>query len=177
MKVLSFAATNHTKSINRQLIGYATKRIQDLNSSAEINILDINDFEMPIYSQEREQASGVPSQAKSFFDAIGEADAVVVSFAEHNGFVTAAWKNIFDWMSRIDQNVWQNKPLVFLCASPGGRAGAGVLESQEKNAPHFAGEVKGIYGVGKWGESWDGEELTNPADIEGVENALKGLLS
>jgi NAD(P)H-dependent FMN reductase len=26
----------------------------------------------------------------------------------------AAFKNIFDWMSRIDKNVWQNKPMLLM---------------------------------------------------------------
>ena len=36
---------------------------------------------------------------------VGDADAGLVSFAEHNRTVTSAWKNLFDWMSRIDMKV------------------------------------------------------------------------
>lgn len=48
--------------------------------------------------------------------------ALLVSFPAHNGFVAAAWNNIFDWMSRIEPKLWQGKPMVMLAASPAPRA-------------------------------------------------------
>jgi NAD(P)H-dependent FMN reductase len=85
---------------------------------------------MPIYSIDRERDGGIPGPAHDFCGRIGAADAVLVSFDEHNDFVTAAWKNVFDWMSRIEMKLWQGKPVVMLAASPGPRAGANVLASQ-----------------------------------------------
>ena len=129
--ILAFAATNSRKSINRALIDHASSRLQaDILPGAEIATLDLNDYEMPIYSIGREREGGIPAPARDFFARIGAADAVLVSFAEHTGFVTAAWKNVFDWMSRIELKLWQGKPLVMLAASPGPHAGAGVLASQ-----------------------------------------------
>ncbi|MEM7718463.1 MAG: NAD(P)H-dependent oxidoreductase [Pseudomonadota bacterium] len=175
MKVLAFAASNNSQSINRVLVGYAATRLGELFPSVEVEFLDLNDFEMPIYSPDREKADGVHPLAQSFYERIGTADAVLVSFAEYNGFVTAAWKNIFDWMSRIDAKVWRDKPLVILAASPGKRAGANVLATQEQLAPFFGGDLKGKYGVGKWAEAWDGSTLTRQDDVEGVDHALLGF--
>jgi len=128
MKILAFAATNSHTSINRALIDHVTARLRSvILPDAAIEILDLNNYEMPIYSIDREHEGGIPAPAQDFFDRIGTADAVLVSFAEHNGFVTASWKNIFDWMSRIEMKLWQGKPLVMLAASPGSRAGANVL--------------------------------------------------
>ena len=113
MKILAFAASNSRKSINRVLVEYAASRLQSrFLSSAEVEFLDLNDYEMPIYSVDRENADGIHRLARAFFAKIGGADAVIVSFAEYNGFVTAAWKNIHDWMSRIEMRVWQDKPVV-----------------------------------------------------------------
>lgn len=175
MKILAFAASNHSQSINRDLVGYAVQRLHADMPDLESEILDLNDYEMPIYSIDREKDTGIPEQARSFFDKIGAADAVIVSFAEYNGQVTSAWKNIFDWMSRIDMKVWQDKPAVLFAASPGGRAGASVLEAQKALAPFFGMDLKGSYGVGSWGEAWDGAALTKAADIEAVDQALAGL--
>lgn len=103
MRLLAFAATNSRRSINRQLVELAAYQFKrDVRTDAQIEFLDLNDFEMPIYSIDREKESGLPPQAHAFFERIGAADALLISFAEHNGFVTAAWKNLFDWMSRID---------------------------------------------------------------------------
>mgnify|MGYP001803843157 CR=1 FL=1 len=84
---------------------------------------------MPIYSIDREQASGIPQQAQDFFAKIGSADALLISYAEHNGFYTAAFKNIFDWCSRVDTKVFQDKPMVILSASLGPNGGAIVLKT------------------------------------------------
>lgn len=143
MHVLAFAASNHSQSINRALVGYAATRLTTLQPTADVEFLDINDYEMPIYALDREKADGVYPLAQALFDKIGTADALIVSFAEYNGFVTAAWKNIYDWMSRIDQKVWQDKPFVLLAATPGLRAGANVLQTQELTAPFFGMDIKG----------------------------------
>jgi chromate reductase, NAD(P)H dehydrogenase (quinone) len=175
MKILAFAATNSRNSINRALLDHALSRFQkEVDANAEIEILDLNDFEMPIYSVDREQDTGIPAAAKTFFEKIGSADAVLVSFAEHNGFVTAAWKNIFDWMSRLDMKLWQNKPLITMAATPGPRAGANVLQTQAMLTPHFGGEIRGSVGIGQWGDAFDPEtgSLTRDEDIRKLGNAL-----
>ncbi|MEM9709867.1 MAG: NAD(P)H-dependent oxidoreductase [Pseudomonadota bacterium] len=177
MKVLAFAASNHSKSINRALVGYASGRLQKLSPGVQVEFLDINDYEMPIYSPDRQKADGIHPLAQELYARIGAADALIVSFAEYNGYVTAAWKNIYDWMSRIDQKVWQDKPFVLLAASPGRRAGANVLQTQEHTAPFFGMDIKGKYGVGSWAEAWDGNSLVKADDISGIDDAVKGLLA
>lgn len=178
MNVLAFAATNHHLSINKQLIDYAinvftTKHVPN----AVINTIDLNDYEMPIYRQDREAEHGIPEAAQTLFKQIGAADAVIVSYAEHNGSTTAAWKNIFDWMSRIEMKLWQGKPLVFLAASPGPRAGAGVLASQAALAPHFGGDLKATAGIGVWGNAYhaDTKTLIKEEDQQTIDSAMSAL--
>ncbi|MEL7013142.1 MAG: NAD(P)H-dependent oxidoreductase [Pseudomonadota bacterium] len=176
MKTLAFAASNHSQSINRALVGYAAGRLTALYPEAVIDFVDINDYEMPIYSLDREREGGVHPLAQEFFDKIGAADALLVSFAEYNGYVTAAWKNIYDWMSRIDAKVWQDKPIVILAATPGPRAGASVLQTQEFTAPFFGMDIKGKHGVGKWAEAWDGATLTRDEDLVAIDAAVSALV-
>ncbi|MEM6941912.1 MAG: NAD(P)H-dependent oxidoreductase [Pseudomonadota bacterium] len=176
MKTLAFAASNHSQSINRALVGYAADRLTSLHPPAVIEVIDINDYEMPIYSLDRESEGGIHPLAQSLFANIGRADALLVSFAEYNGFVTSAWKNIYDWMSRIDAKVWQNKPTVILAATPGPRAGANVLQTQEFTAPFFGMDLKGKHGVGTWAQTWDGAKLTRTEDVAAVDAALVALV-
>jgi len=175
MKVLAFAASNSQSSINRALVNFAIDRLlQDAETKLQIDTLDLNDFEMPIYSIDRENEMGIPPSAHEFFNKIGEVDALLISFAEHNGSTSAAWKNIFDWMSRIEMKVWQSKPLVMLAATPGRRAGAGVLDRQAALAPHFGAVLNGQLGIGNWQTSWNPTEnrLSQEADIEALDNVL-----
>ncbi|MEL6738757.1 MAG: NAD(P)H-dependent oxidoreductase [Pseudomonadota bacterium] len=151
MRLLAFAASNSSKSINRQLVRYAASLVE----GAEIDDLDIHDFEMPIYRSDREEESGIPQMAHDFLARIGQADAIIISFAEHNGNYTAAFKNLFDWCSRLGRDVWQSKPMILLSTSPGGRGGKSVLEIASAAAPRFGGEVIGTLSVPSFGESFD----------------------
>tara|TARA_B110000211_G_C14029417_1_gene531395 strand:+ start:114 stop:641 length:528 start_codon:yes stop_codon:yes gene_type:complete len=122
--IIAFGASSSKKSINKTLATYSASLVE----GAEVEVLDLNEFEMPIYSVDKEGENGIHPLAKSFKRKIDNADAIVISFAEHNGNVSAAYKNIYDWVSRIDMNVWQGKPLLVLATSPGARGGQGVLE-------------------------------------------------
>ena len=107
MKIIAFAATNHRKSINRELVEYAASLIKH----GEVEILDLNDYELPLYGQDKENEIGHPQLAKDFLAKIGGSDGIIISFAEHNGSYTVAYKNIFDWCSRIEPKVFQNKKM------------------------------------------------------------------
>ena len=98
MKILAFGASNSSTSINKQLATYTAGQM----TGADVTILDLNDFEMPIYSIDREKAGGIPSLAHDFKAEVKKADKIIISFAEHNGGYSAAFKNIMDWMSRIE---------------------------------------------------------------------------
>jgi len=137
MKILALAASNNKQSINKKLVTYAGSLID----GAEVEVLDINDYEMPIYSVDREEENGIPDLAHAFYKKIGDADALIISYAEHNGSFTAAYKNLYDWTSRIDMKVYQGKPMLMLAASPGPGGGANVLASAKTSAPYFGGEV------------------------------------
>ena len=124
-KILAFGASSSIHSINKKFATFAANQLADV----EVTILDLNDFEMPIYSIDREQAGGIPDLAKQFKAQIQAADGIIVSFAEHNGSFTAAYKNIYDWMSRMEGSVWEEKLMLLLSTSPGGRGAKTVLEA------------------------------------------------
>ena len=151
MKILAFAASNSTQSINRQLLNYASTLIEDV----DIETLDINDYEMPLYSSDREQADGIPDEAHRFYQRIGSADALLISFAEHNGSYTAAFKNLYDWTSRIDPKVYQNKATVMLSTSPGAGGAESVLATATKSASFFGADLKASMSVPSFYDNFD----------------------
>ncbi len=179
MKIIAFAASTSSKSINKQLIRYAANRIESgLIPDAQVSVVELESFEMPIYSSDRQEAGGVPQQAQQFFDAIAAADAVVISFAEHNGHVTAAYKNTFDWASRIDRKVFGDKPGVLLATAPGPGGGANVLAASIASAPHFGLDVRASLSIPRFGDNFDTEAgvLTNPELDTKLTEALSKLV-
>ncbi len=164
MKVLAFAASSSKKSINKQLVSYASRLLVDENRHPhEVEILDLNDYELPLFSEDREAELGQPQLAKDFLTKIGESDAVIISFAEHNGSYTVAYKNTFDWASRINPKVFQNKPMVFLATSPGPGGASSVLATATTSAPFFEGRVIASFSLPRFYENFDSEQgrITN----------------
>ena len=141
---------------------------------AEVEILDINDYEMPIFSQDREEELGQPELAQKFFAKLGEADGIIISFAEHNGSYTAAYKNLFDWTSRIDMKVFQNKPMVLLATSPGPGGAKSVLAAAAGSAPYFAADVKASLSIPSFFDNFDMEkgELKNDELKQALKEAV-----
>ena len=161
MKLLAFAASSSRSSINKSLVTYAS----NLVANAQVDLIDLNDYEMPIFSSDRETESGIPKLAHDFYNKIKEADAIMISFAEHNASYTAAYKNLFDWTSRIDAKVYQGKPAVLLATSPGPGGAANVLAAAKGSAPYFGLEVKADFSIAKFYDEFDMEkgELKNSA--------------
>ncbi|MCR9278037.1 MAG: NAD(P)H-dependent oxidoreductase [Pseudomonadaceae bacterium] len=173
MKILAFAASNSTQSINRQLLSFAGTLIED----ADIEWLDINDYEMPLYSSDREAASGIPDEARRFYQKIGAADALLISFAEHNGSYTAAYKNLYDWTSRIDMKVYQDKPTVMLSTSPGAGGAANVLAAATTSAPFFGANLRASMSVPSFFENFDvqTQQLTDIGLVQRLQSVLLDL--
>lgn len=151
MKVVAFAASSSKQSINKQLVTYAASLVEN----AEIEVLDLNDYELPLFSVDVEKNLGQPALAQAFLDKLGSADALVISLAEHNGNYSAAWKNLFDWCTRIEQKIFQKKPTVLLSTSPGERGGATVMEIALNSMPRFAAEIKGSMSLPSFYDNFD----------------------
>lgn len=174
MKLLAFAASNSSTSINKQLVKYAASLVP----ADEVEILDLNDYELPLYSQDRNDAIGEPALAQQFLDKIASADAIIISFAEHNLSYSVAYKNIFDWASRINMRVFQNKPMIMMATSPGERGGLSVLETAVKTAPFFKGEVKGQFSLPFFQDNFDTQKgvVSNKEKDEELKVILKQLM-
>lgn len=152
--VIAFAASSSSRSINKQLVTCAAGMLEH----AEVEILDLNDFELPLFSVDREDELGQPQLARSFYDKIGASDGIIISFAEHNGNYSAAYKNLFDWVSRINPKVYQNKAMVLLATSPGGRGGKGVLEIAVNAIPRHNGVIKASLSLPSFNDFFDTTE-------------------
>lgn len=155
-KIVAFGASNSKKSINRTLASYAASKIE----GAEVNLLDLNDYEMPIFSIDKEKESGIPQLSYDFKEQLRNADGIVVSLAEHNGSFSSAFKNIFDWVSRIEKSIWLGKPMFLLATSPGGRGGKSVLENAAQDFPHRGGNVVASFYLPSFGQNF--------SELEGI---------
>jgi NAD(P)H-dependent FMN reductase len=149
-KIIAFGASSSKTSINKKLATYTAYQFEN----AEVEIIDLNDYEMPIFSVDKE-VNGFPIEAQSFLDKIGEADLLVISMAEHNGAYTTAFKNILDWASRINGKVFQEKKILLMATSPGARGGKSVLEIAKDRFPRHDADVVGTFSLPSFYENFD----------------------
>ncbi|WP_423839700.1 NAD(P)H-dependent oxidoreductase [Vibrio mytili] len=174
MKIVAFGASTSSTSINKFLATYAANQVK----GAHVSVLDLNDFQVPMFSEDTEKEIGQAEGALAFLRELEQADAIIVSFAEHNGSYTAAYKNLFDWATRIEQNVFQNKPVVYLATSPGPGGAQSVLAAATGSAHFFGAEVKASLSVPNFYDNFDLEtgESKNEEVNEQVKQAVAKLV-
>lgn len=153
MKITAFAGSNSSHSINRQLVKFALSYFQN----TEVNLLDLNDFEMPIFSVDREEL-GYPNQAYEFAKAMDEADFIVCSLAENNRSYSTAFKNVFDWCSRIDLNIFKGKPMFLMSTSPGRYGGESVMNAAKSFFPACGANIIATFSLPRFYQTFDGEK-------------------
>ncbi len=170
MNIIAFGGSNSRHSINKKLATYAA----GLFANAQVEVLDLNDFELPLYSKEREAALGQPQLAKDFLNKIGSADLIVLSLAENNGNYSVAFKNIFDWCSRIEVKVFQSKPMLLMGTSPGKGGGKYVLEIANSNLPRYGATIKGVFSLPLFEENFDSK--AGVISNETLDNQLKEII-
>lgn len=152
-KILAFGASSSKNSINKKFSQFAAKHFND----SEITLIDLNDFELPIYSIDKEQVE-IPELAHKINNIIQSSDAYIISFAEHNGAYTAAYKNIFDWVTRINKNVWNNKPMLLLSTSPGPNGASLVLNIAHKTYAYSNSNTIATFSLPSFYDNFDDQK-------------------
>jgi len=171
-KVIALGGSNSRKSINQALAKYAADRIDN----TETVVVDLSDYDLPLYGIDTERENGIPDDAVRLNSMIDSADGLVISLAEHNGSYSVAFKNAFDWLSRIDKNVWKNKPMLLMATSPGGRGGATVLATAKNTFPRLGGNIVADFSLPKFNDNFS-ENGLNDDDLNRNLNHKIALLS
>lgn len=92
---------------------------------------------------------------------IGSCDGVILSLAEHNNHYSAAFKNLWDWTSRVNKTFWADKPMLLMAASPGPRGGQNVLKNALEMFPYFGGNIIADFSLPSFYENFKEGQLLN----------------
>jgi NAD(P)H-dependent FMN reductase len=175
-KILAFAGSTSSTSINKKLATFAAENLENI----AYDIIDLRDFSVPIYSEDEEKENGFSNDVKKFSNLFDEYDGFILSLAEHNGSYAAAFKNIYDWASRVNANVFRDKPLLLMATSPGSRGGSSVLDagiakfSRMGGKPLFSFSLASFNDNFKEGKIIDQDLLSQfKSQVKAFENSLK----
>uniref|UniRef100_UPI002FDE5301 NADPH-dependent FMN reductase n=1 Tax=Epilithonimonas sp. TaxID=2894511 RepID=UPI002FDE5301 len=88
-----------------------------------------------------------------------QSDLLIISLAEHNSTYTTAFKNVFDWISRIkDRKHFGEKPVFLLATAPGPGGGKNVMVAFEARAPFSGANILQSFVLPKFKETFDIEK-------------------
>jgi len=155
--IITFAGSNSKTSINKALAIYASSLVEGVKTT----VLDLNDFELPLYGIDFENENGIPENVHKFLDMLKQTDGIVLSLAEHNGAYSTAFKNLFDWISRVEGKLFFNKPMLLMATSPGGRGGLSVLEIAKGRFPFHDGNIIETFSLPFFGENFKDGKIVN----------------
>lgn len=125
IKILAFAGSARKDSVNRRLVSAAAKLIQ----GAEVTVIDLADFPMPLYDGDAEESEGMPEKVKEFKQLMNAHDGLLLACPEYNSSITPLLKNVIDWCSRpatedeAPMIAYRGKVAALLGASPGALGG------------------------------------------------------
>lgn len=117
-KVITICGSLRRGSFNRMLMNALPSL-----APAGMTLTGSPSIEMPLYNADV-QAQGIPAQVTTFADAVRAADGVIVVTPEYNFTIPGGLKNVFDWLSRLKDQPFVNKPVAIQSASPGPVGGA-----------------------------------------------------
>jgi NAD(P)H-dependent FMN reductase len=125
-QILAFAGSARTDSFNKKLIAIAAQGARD--AGADVTLLDLRDYEMPIYDGDLEAGEGLPANALKLREIFAAHDGLLIAAPEYNSSIAPLLKNVIDWVSRPagDDAMLQyitGKTAALFSTAPGGLGG------------------------------------------------------
>ena len=125
-RILAFAGSARKDSYNKRLVRIAAGAAE--SAGADVTVIDLRDFPLPIFNEDLEREEGTPEQATQLKSLMAASDGLLIASPEYNSSISALLKNTIDWASRpaageSSMIAFQGKVATILSASPGGLGG------------------------------------------------------
>ena len=152
--IIAFAGSNSSTSINYELVKYTVGLLKE----QQVQLLNLANFPFPMYSEDHERQRGFSNSLVEFKDDIKNAAGLVLSVNEHNGNPSAYFKNVLDWLSRVDRKFLEDTPVLLMSASPGGRGAIGSLGIIKDLLPRFGAEIVATFSLPSFKQNFDPDQ-------------------
>lgn len=120
LDVIGLCGSLRKASLNRHALRLAGELMPATMKLDIVEWRDVPPFDGDLLAQ------GVPPAVAALTERIRRADAVLIATPEYNFSVPGVFKNVLDWISRVDNQPFARKPLALLSASAGPLGGARV---------------------------------------------------
>ena len=156
------------------LLDYMVKEIHT-RPAVRLSLLD---YDIPLYNLDLEQERGIPIDIQIIKNKIASSSGIIIGVNEHNGMISAYFKNIIDWLSRADRSFLANKKILLVSTSPGARGASSALAYMKSTAPRFGGVIAESFSFPSFQENFNVNDLSiiNPAMELGISQVLASFL-
>lgn len=173
-KILAFAGSNSSTSINFKLVKHTVSTIK----GHRVQLLNMANFPFPMYSADYEKEQGYSNSLIELKNDLAKADGIILSVNEHNSQPSAYFKNLLDWLSRLERNFLQDKQVLLMSASGGKRGGKGSLETTKILLPRFGATVAATFSLPLFAENFSENEGIVDTELAAAhQKALADLLA
>ena len=133
VKILVIPGSLRTGSLNARLAAVAIDEL--VRADADVTLLSLQDYQLPIYDGDMEAQVDVPQPAVNLKRMIASHDGVLFVTPEYNSSLPPLVKNTIDWVSRVEEpgerrgQVFRDRPFAIAAASSGRLGGTRCLEA------------------------------------------------
>jgi len=170
MKIVIISASVRTGRNSHRVALYFESYIKK-NTEAEVEILDLNSYQFPIFNERLKHQPNPADNVKQFAEKVRTADGVIIVTPEYNGGYPASLKNVVDLL----YDEWRRKPIAISTASDGIFGGSQVITSLQFSRWKIRSwTVPAMFPVPKVQEAF--AEDGTPADRVGVAKRAKSFI-
>lgn len=116
MKIKAISGSFREKSFNKMALRVMAQGARE--AGAEVEIIDLRDYMMPIYDEDIDKA-GKPEAVIKLKEKLAEAQGFLISIPEYNHSIPGGFKNVIDWISRFKDQPFKGKWIALAGASNG----------------------------------------------------------
>lgn len=126
-RILVFSGSIRSGSFNARLAAAAA--VEFANLDADVSLISLADYPLPIYDGDLEAAEGMPENALKLKRQFCTHHGIFIAGPEYNAGMTPLLKNAVDWVSRVREAgekplaAYRGRVFALGSASPGGYGG------------------------------------------------------
>jgi len=176
VRILAFSGSARRDSLNRKLLAAAVEAVRE--AGGEVTLLDLNDYALPLYHGDLEDAEGLPANAAKLIELIAGHQALLIASPEYNSMITPLLKNTLDWCTRGGDDPFPGKVAAVVSASPGAFGGVRSLQlAQQLLLKLGCHVVPGQTTLPQADKAFDADgRLTNERVLKAVRTLAKALV-
>jgi len=164
MPHISILSASVRNGRNSHRVALFFKRFIEDRNMAEVDLIDLLDYDFPIFHERLNYLPSPSSQVIEFAQKIRSADGIIIVTPEYNGGYPASLKNVIDLLT----DDWKRKPVAISTCSDGVFGGSQVITSLQFSLWKIkAWTVPVMFPVPNVQTSFDGEGIPNEPEVIG----------